>query len=972
MRGIGTVLVSGFLATIVSAATGPDLVSVRDNPALLGIRVSSSARIVRELTPDELTKPQTAMSVLKPRNQDELETHVVKGDVLSPAEMEARYYAEPQGRAYGRVVRLGLTDREQQAVIPIGLELTLQNADKLQARIDRGEVLTRSEIEAYLPSTETYNSVREWLVQQGFSVTLESNFRHAVFVRGSVQQCATAFQTTFGRVATADGEFTSALVEPTLPASISSYVRTVRGLQTHLLRHPLSHARAVPAMYLDPTTLSSYYNAPANLTGAGQTIAIIGDCIPLSSDITQFWTTCGIPQNINNFTVVTVGGGPGTNMTDQGEVSLDVDWASSIAPGAAIRLYATTYPFSNISENSAYTQILNDLPSNPGLHVTSESFGGPEDTPSTTFQLLAAEGVSCFAGSGDGGSNPNFSPVKYDSTQPLEVVAPACDPNVTGVGGTSLELDSNGQAVAPEVAWNVGTTTTPILYATGGGVCMLTPRPAWQSGTGVPAGTKRCVPDVAAMADSTVGDVNTPDLTPFAIINGKVQGYGGTSFSTPVWAGFAALINQSRGLAGLKPIGLLNPKIYPLIGTNAFNDITSGNNGAYSAGVGYDMCTGIGSPNVANLIAALEAPPPGLSVKVNALLPSIAVVNGSAPISLTALATGSSPEFQWYLNGIAIAGATASTETVYPTAANQGVYSVTVTNSAGTATASAGTLSVSTDAWLMNLSARAYAETGANQLIAGFITTGTAIKSLLIRGDGPALGGFGITDVLSDPQLTLVSGSTTIATTTSWASSLDAVFAQVGAFSLPSGSHDTALLESLGPGAYTAQVVSQATNSGVALAEIYDADQGAPTNRLINISARALVGTGANILIGGFVIGGNTPQTVIIRGDGPSLAAFGLAGALTSTTLTLSNSNGAIATNTGWGNGSVSGPAAAGLITVQPLTAALSAKVGAFALTAGSNDSAIVATMPPGAYTAQVAGVNNATGVALVEIYELR
>lgn len=297
---------------------------------------------------------------------------------------------------------------------------------------------------------------------------------------------------------------------------------------------------------------------------------------------------------------------------------------------------------------------------------------------------------------------------------------------------------------------------------------------------------------------------------------------------------------------------------------------------------------------------------------------------------------------------------------------------MTVTDGGNASTTTIGTLAISTNAWLINLSARAYAQTGANQLIAGFVTTGTANKSLLIRGDGPSLGSFGVTGFLPDPQLTLVSGSTSVATTDSWATSLDATFTQVGAFSLTPGSHDAALLESLAPGAYTAQVVSQTTNCGVSLAEIYDADSGAPANRLINISARAFVGTGSNILIGGFVIGGTTSQTVIIRGDGPSLAGFGLAGALANTVLTLSNSSGAIATNTGWSNAPVSGSSAAGGIVIQPLTAALSAKVGAFALKAGSGDSAIVATLPPGAYTAGIAGASNSTGIALMEIYELR
>jgi hypothetical protein len=274
----------------------------------------------------------------------------------------------------------------------------------------------------------------------------------------------------------------------------------------------------------------------------------------------------------------------------------------------------------------------------------------------------------------------------------------------------------------------------------------------------------------------------------------------------------------------------------------------------------------------------------------------------------------------------------------------------------------------------VNLSARAYAETGPNLLIAGFVTTGPNNKSLLIRGDGPALGGFGIADFLPDPQLTLVSGSTTVATADSWAPSLAATFAQVGAFGLMTGSHDTALLESVAPGAYTAEIISATNNNGVALAEIYDADTYAPTDRLVNISARAFVGTGGNVLIGGFVISGNTPQTIVIRGDGPALTGFGLSGALTSTTLTLTNSmtNLTVATSTGWGNAPVIGPGASGGIVIQPLTAALSARVGAFALGNGSNDSALVATLPPGNYTAEVAGTNNNTGIALIEIYELR
>jgi sugar lactone lactonase YvrE len=282
------------------------------------------------------------------------------------------------------------------------------------------------------------------------------------------------------------------------------------------------------------------------------------------------------------------------------------------------------------------------------------------------------------------------------------------------------------------------------------------------------------------------------------------------------------------------------------------------------------------------------------------------------------------------------------------------------------------------NSWLSNLSARAYVEGGQNQLIAGFVTTGGSSKSLLLRGDGPTLSTFGITDFPADPQLSLVNSTgASIATATSWASSLTATFAQVGAFPFQAGSHDAALLQSLAPGAYTAQISSASSNQGVSIAEIYDADSSAPTDRLANLSARAFVQTGGNILIGGFVVGGTTDATLLIRADGPSLNNFGITNSLAAPVLTVYNSSGAvIATNTGWQNAITTGSGAVldepGATLAQPSTAAIHAQVGAFSLKGGSADSAMVVTLPPGSYTAQVAGQGGTTGVALVEIYQVQ
>jgi hypothetical protein len=262
---------------------------------------------------------------------------------------------------------------------------------------------------------------------------------------------------------------------------------------------------------------------------------------------------------------------------------------------------------------------------------------------------------------------------------------------------------------------------------------------------------------------------------------------------------------------------------------------------------------------------------------------------------------------------------------------------------------------------LINLSARTSAGTGSNTLIAGFVISGGS-ESILVRGIGPTLGNFSVSGFLPDPQLAIFNGPTNIQSDTTWGGTagLASVFSQVGAFSLSPSSADSALLSTLTPGAYTAQVSGISGDSGVALAEIYDADPDplASPSRLINLSARSNVGTGANILIAGFVIGGSGTETVLIRADGPTLSTFGVTGVLANPVLTLFDSNGnSIATNSAWGGTSA-------------LANAFSL-VGAFPLPAGSNDSALLVTLQPGAYTAQVTGSGQSTGVALVEIYEV-
>jgi plastocyanin len=374
--------------------------------------------------------------------------------------------------------------------------------------------------------------------------------------------------------------------------------------------------------------------------------------------------------------------------------------------------------------------------------------------------------------------------------------------------------------------------------------------------------------------------------------------------------------------------------------------------------------------------------------------PASQTVNAGSDVTLTVAASGPAFTYQWYFNGTAIPGATSSSLTVSTISTIQaGSYTVQLTNSYGTTTSSAANVGVNYNARLTNLSARANVLTGNNVLIAGFVIGGTATKQVLLRGIGPGLdyafpGAFSAGETLSAPVLTLTNPATgaTLATNSAWGSgstppsTLMQVFSQFGAFGLQSGSNDGVLLQTLGTGAgvssYTSQVSGAGGATGVALAEIYDADSGSPTSRLINISARADVLTGDKILIGGFVIGGTTPETVLIRAIGPGLdyafpGAFQAGSTMANPVLSLYDSNGAvIATDTGWGNAIVAGTSTvhAGLLQAS---AATMASVGAYALQGGSADSAMVVTLPPGGYTAQVKGLNGTTGIAVVEIYEV-
>lgn len=273
---------------------------------------------------------------------------------------------------------------------------------------------------------------------------------------------------------------------------------------------------------------------------------------------------------------------------------------------------------------------------------------------------------------------------------------------------------------------------------------------------------------------------------------------------------------------------------------------------------------------------------------------------------------------------------------------------------------------------LVNLAARAQTGTGDNVLIPGFVVGPGPDKTVLVRAVGPALAAapFNLPGMLPDPALTLFGPNSTTriaAANDNWAVADRVVFDQAGAFPLPAGSRDAALVARLAPGAYTAQVSAAAGTgaTGLALVEVYDAERAVTAGggaRLVNLSVRAQVGTGDGVLIPGIVVGPGAPKTVLIRAIGPTLgeAPFGVAGVLAQPSLTLFQLARVVASNTAWG----SAPNAAGI-------RAAARAVGAFALPEASRDSALLVTLPPEAYTIQVHGAHGTTGVVLVEVYEV-
>ena len=342
-----------------------------------------------------------------------------------------------------------------------------------------------------------------------------------------------------------------------------------------------------------PPQIAQLYRFPQAATGQGQTIAIIelGGGYR-QTDLDTFFTNLGIAPPL--VTAVSVDGavnqpGGDPNSAD-GEVLLDIEVAGSVAPAAALAVYFA--PNTTQGFLDAITTAVHDQNTNP--NVISISWGAAESAWTSqalqsydqAFQDAVALGVMVCTASGDDGSNDN------QSDGQAHVDFPSSSPNVLACGGTTLQ-SLNG-AIQQETVWNAGSGKG----ASGGGVSEVFPLPAYQQSAHVPASVNsgfagRGVPDVAGDADPATGYQ--------VVVDGQSLVFGGTSAVAPLWAGLIALLNQQRG----KSVGFLNAAVYGPLSGSAFNDIVSGDNGAYSAGPGWDACTGWGSPNGTALLGGL-------------------------------------------------------------------------------------------------------------------------------------------------------------------------------------------------------------------------------------------------------------------------------------------------------------------------------------------------------------------------------
>jgi kumamolisin len=450
---------------------------------------------------------------------------------------------------------------------------------------------------AYGADLADVSKIKSFASKNKLTVVSVNPEQRNVVLSGSVAALGAAFGVKLHDYEHSLGNYRGRIGPLYLPAELIPLVVGVFGLDNRCMARPhIAFPKRSKSKKAPKTTsftalqLAQLYNFPTGLDGTGQCIGILefGGGYN-TSDLTTYFKQLGITApTVTSISVDGVTNSPGADSDADGEVALDIQVAGAISPAAKIVVYFA--PFTEQGWVDALTTAIHDTVNKPSVlsiswgYAEGEAVQGFEWTQQAVqavnevLQAGAAMGVTVCVASGDSGSSDGV-----DDGQ-AHVDFPASSPYVLSCGGSSLTVVNN--AITSEVAWPDG----------GGGISALNPLPTWQTGivppsvnTGNPTG--RGLPDVCADAD--------PDSGYIIYYDGESSVVGGTSAVATFWAGLLGRLNQKLGT----PVGYFNPLLYSTLGkSNAFNDIVKGSNGSYSAGVGWDACTGWGSPNGANLL----------------------------------------------------------------------------------------------------------------------------------------------------------------------------------------------------------------------------------------------------------------------------------------------------------------------------------------------------------------------------------
>lgn len=472
--------------------------------------------------------------------------------------------------------------------------------DEMSAKPPAGRrYLTREQLSAQHGAEDAdLTRVAAWATGMGLSVLETSALTRTVVLAARVEDLASAFQVDLVRYRYETGTYRGRTGPVLIPADLADIVVGVVGLDDRPQARPRFIVAGDPSnvvaphgsVAFTPVQVAQLYQFPTSVTGADECIGIIelGGGYT-AADLTTFFKGLGLTEpTVTAISVDHAANSPSNPASNADtEVALDIEVAGAVAPGASIAVYFA--PNSDQGFLDAITTAIHDTTNNPS--VISISWGASEsdwtaqtlDAMEQRFQDAAALGVTVFCASGDDGSTDR-------ATDGLaHVDFPASAPHAIGCGGTHLA--AAGAAITAEFVWS----------GSGGGVSDHFDLPTWQNNIGVPASVNpnkrvgRGVPDVGGDADPSSGYK--------IVVGGNTLVVGGTSAVSPLWAGLLALLNQALG----HHLGFLNPTIYSgQVSAHGFRDITSGNNGGYSAAAGWDACTGLGSPSGQQLLAAMR------------------------------------------------------------------------------------------------------------------------------------------------------------------------------------------------------------------------------------------------------------------------------------------------------------------------------------------------------------------------------